>query len=370
METSLSDTKSSILQLKAEVEASRAFVLEDLRAVHGPLVEFLGHHFGYFAQAQRKGKGPRAVTRQSSLAMAADCRDGEALVDDSFSCAICLEILCEPLLLPCSHAFCRSCLICHTARGNHCPLCRQQVPDTFNAKTAEIHTELEEQAKRLWPAEYARRLEERSARVLYLRIGNRFKVLCTKPCAAYRWTVFVELEASLSHAHEICGKSIGDLVDRITFASVPNHRVFRIGSREVSDQEALGSQFHVNSAPFQLTATGWHTTASVIITIVWQAWLNQQPTHIEHTPEFTGDEMTDKGWLYAVHLEHTVSTETVAEAEMSQPVFADGRQERPGRQPQQLRRLSVIPKRRFSVRGILPGRVSRILPGRVSRMFL
>eukprot|EP00927_Polykrikos_kofoidii_P069030 TRINITY_DN64438_c0_g1_i1.p1 TRINITY_DN64438_c0_g1~~TRINITY_DN64438_c0_g1_i1.p1 ORF type:complete len:368 (+),score=35.01 TRINITY_DN64438_c0_g1_i1:47-1105(+) len=50
-----------------------------------------------------------------------------SLLDASLQCPICLDVLCAPVSLDCSHAFCRVCLL-QSARlapdGRHCPECR------------------------------------------------------------------------------------------------------------------------------------------------------------------------------------------------------------------------------------------------------
>jgi len=295
---------------------------------------------------------------------------------DSFECAICLELLCEPLQLPCSHVFCRSCLICDSTREGRCPLCRQQIPEAFDARTARVHEQLERAIKTSLPAEYEERLEQKLSRVLHLRIGNRFKVICTAPRCAYRWTVFVELESTTNNTPELLGKGLDDLVECISFDSVAKCRVFQCGTRMVRDDEVLSPSFNVFHAPFELTATGWVTKATVNITIFWKSWLGQSPTKLQHVPEFVGEEMTDKGWLYSVDLgsapptseEHTSSDPFLslgsADTHHTQELAPLRRQPRP------VRRLSVAAKcrgaRRSSVRymqAILPKRVSKLLSG-------
>merc|ERR1719235_1459565 len=54
---------------------------------------------------------PRAQSMQSSLSI------------DEFECPVCLDLLCEPLRLPCSHTFCRSCLKVCARYRRKCPMC-------------------------------------------------------------------------------------------------------------------------------------------------------------------------------------------------------------------------------------------------------
>ena len=44
-----------------------------------------------------------------------------------FNCAVCLEIMVEPITLPCGHNFCYSCLDQYFNESNTCPLCRGEI---------------------------------------------------------------------------------------------------------------------------------------------------------------------------------------------------------------------------------------------------
>jgi hypothetical protein len=45
---------------------------------------------------------------------------------------VCLKLICEPVTLPCGHAFCRACVAASAAaelgRGARCPVCRHPLP--------------------------------------------------------------------------------------------------------------------------------------------------------------------------------------------------------------------------------------------------
>ena len=63
-------------------------------------------------------------------AEAADIEDPEFIAAlEAVSCPVCLESLCDPLKLPCNHAFCRICLhfVLRTAAEMKCPLCRAPI---------------------------------------------------------------------------------------------------------------------------------------------------------------------------------------------------------------------------------------------------
>jgi len=74
-------------------------------------------------------------------------------------CAVCLEIFCQPLRLPCEHAFCRSCLM--RTKHRRCPLCRAEHPASFDPFSAAVDTAIQQQLERQRPQElYDERLQE------------------------------------------------------------------------------------------------------------------------------------------------------------------------------------------------------------------
>lgn len=50
-----------------------------------------------------------------------------SLLEEDLTCPVCCDIFRDPVLLPCSHSFCRVCLKqCWDARGRGCPMCRKR----------------------------------------------------------------------------------------------------------------------------------------------------------------------------------------------------------------------------------------------------
>lgn len=58
--------------------------------------------------------------------MEVDSTEGPALRQD-LTCSLCYKIYSDPVLLPCSHSFCRECLLANLRFNEKCPLCRKKV---------------------------------------------------------------------------------------------------------------------------------------------------------------------------------------------------------------------------------------------------
>ena len=48
--------------------------------------------------------------------------------DEDLTCAVCQDVLCEPVKMPCSHVFDRYCIATWIQRSESCPLCKAYLP--------------------------------------------------------------------------------------------------------------------------------------------------------------------------------------------------------------------------------------------------
>lgn len=200
-----------------------------------------------------------------------------------FECAICFELLCDPLQLQCRHAFCRGCLVAAMTRGRQnaagsgmrCPLCRTEVPDDYDPMTAPAP--LANLMRQVFPQRYAEReaqqaeaaaLEAATApQRLLLRIGNRHE-LVTNPqknksgrTNRHRWTMFVE---SVTPGNS---GSCGDWTQSISMVKFEITPFF--------PQDAC-----LRSPPFTATRVGWGYF-DVKVTVTFKD-ATTRPLEVEH----------------------------------------------------------------------------------------
>jgi hypothetical protein len=92
-----------------------------------------------------------------SVHMAAD----EVEVDPTCSCAVCMEVLVDPVTLPCGHALDLGCVqrVVNASRGGAacCPTCREPIPTVLPS----ISVQLRDLVARMYPKQ-VRRLARRT----------------------------------------------------------------------------------------------------------------------------------------------------------------------------------------------------------------
>lgn len=209
-----------------------------------------------------------------------------------WECAICFELLLDPLRLPCRHAFCRGCLVGafrrsrHTAAGPElrCPLCRAQLPAGFDPTVVVGEPGLVRILRQAFPQDYARR-EAQQADVastrLQLRIGNRHEIVANpqrtkngKHLNSHCWTMFVEQGDGPSSGLGEWAKAIESVKFKIT-PYFPSDPVLR-------------------KPPFTATRNGWGYF-DVQVTVTFKAELQTEPLDVEHELCF------DEGGAWELH---------------------------------------------------------------------
>ena len=87
---------------------------------------------------------------------------------NELTCAICLNLLCEPVLWPaadeataCRHVFCRNCIVrcVFSPSGKSCPLCRAPASSVC-VEDLPVQVDVQRQVMELFPSEHAMRQAE------------------------------------------------------------------------------------------------------------------------------------------------------------------------------------------------------------------
>jgi len=225
---------------------------------------------------------------------------------EDLECIICMELLCEPLVLPCTHVFCRGCLVSAMQAGRNCPICRAAIPGHFNPAVAPVEKSVENVLIRCCTMEYEERLEDvalAAARLIRLRIGNSCELQgMTGNRLNVRWTVQVDLERQPDEAAALPSDAeLPHIVEKVRFGLRPACRVLSSGSKPCSEsiqKSPAPSHIEVTEAPFEVTATSW-TAFTVPVVIFFKEWLSRPPLRLEHMLDF------HKGggsWSYGVDL--------------------------------------------------------------------
>jgi len=200
-------------------------------------------------------------------------------------CSICLELLCEPQELPCSHVFCRKCLASCLQKSRRCALCRADIDASFDPVDAPVSMRMEQRLMRQCTVEYTQRLQDvasAAAQIVQLHISNSYKLVSISPRVKHEWTLRVDLEA----LPESClphNAALPDLIKEVRFGLKPAFRVLKIGSESCQPAQAQ-AYVDVKCQPFQVTATS-HVSTAVPIIVTWQDWVGQPPLRLDHRLE-------------------------------------------------------------------------------------
>jgi len=91
---------------------------------------------------------------------------------EEVECPVCVSLLCEPVLTPCKHRFCRNCLAkSQRFQGPACPICRS--PCRIPAESLEEDTALSAFLQELDPEYESRRDEAKKEREAALQMTRR-----------------------------------------------------------------------------------------------------------------------------------------------------------------------------------------------------
>ncbi len=160
---------------------------------------------------------PNVIPMMSSNSNMQDTKsplDNITIVDDNFSCLICKDLLCEPVVLLCQHAYCYECLkdfhksktkqltdywepvpVGGTDAGTRCPCCKFPftVPPKYNH-------EYELAIEKLFPDQYATRkseirLKEKKDKLIEQMRKEVWNMISEKPPLQHEMTNFRELIA-------------------------------------------------------------------------------------------------------------------------------------------------------------------------------
>ncbi|XP_007893308.2 nuclear factor 7, brain-like [Callorhinchus milii] len=135
-------------------------------------------------------------------------------------CPVCLDLLIDPVILECSHSFCRSCITrCWENQGpNTCPVCQETFPE-MNLRTNRALANLSEKAQelRLAPKETGiKRRCEKHQEELKLFCENDKKLMCLvcKGSREHRGHSFLPIDEAVEIYKDKVKSSLASLTQR------------------------------------------------------------------------------------------------------------------------------------------------------------
>jgi hypothetical protein len=96
--------------------------------------------------------GPNNDGNAAASSSAGHKRAREPEIPDDCSCAVCFEVLVDPVTLPCGHTLDQRCLqLLVAAGGSACPTCRKPLP----AELPDVNVHLRNGVQRQYPQQVA-----------------------------------------------------------------------------------------------------------------------------------------------------------------------------------------------------------------------
>jgi hypothetical protein len=106
---------------------------------------------------------------------------GPSAYDESHKCAICIEMLYEPVCGPCQHYFCSGCFYPAIRVAKCCPICR--APITLEQSDPPVDTQLWDRLRRECPEIVERRRKRMAAEAAKQEAGGRQQIADGRPRA-------------------------------------------------------------------------------------------------------------------------------------------------------------------------------------------
>jgi len=175
-----------------------------------------------------------------------------------FSCALCLEILSDPVLTPCNHWFCRSCVSCVCKLGQRsCPLCREPF-DEFDPLTVPSNADLTAQIAAVVPQHML---------ALELVVSNMHGGTPELDENSIKWTIWVTLSGKAKqHTEHIIEKVVYEL------------------------PSTFEQNFATTYPPFFSHCCLGGTNFTARCQIHWNSMLDMRPTELAHPVVFGKDD--------------------------------------------------------------------------------
>eukprot|EP00698_Gefionella_okellyi_P000475 TRINITY_DN1042_c0_g1_i1.p1 TRINITY_DN1042_c0_g1~~TRINITY_DN1042_c0_g1_i1.p1 ORF type:complete len:283 (+),score=39.94 TRINITY_DN1042_c0_g1_i1:664-1512(+) len=175
---------------------------------------------------------------------------GSPVNESDFSCGVCLELLCKPVVLPCGHCFCFWCVsqAMSAFTASACPLCRQ--PYSQFPRPCLILGEI---IPKLFPAAYQKRLDDIASERHLGSAPSLSDAATTVPTAAIQprsvpsttTTTTTTTTSSASHVFP----SLGPMTFRSSTGTVIPYTWFGIGCDGCGTMPITGRRYRCTECP-------------------------------------------------------------------------------------------------------------------------
>jgi len=168
-------------------------------------------------------------------------------VTHSFGCPLCLDILHDPVLTPCNHSFCRTCISRACSSGHSCcPVCRGSFQG-FDPHAVPSNTDLAAQIASTVPTNMLAQRTSQAQCVLGVVVNNLHEQRPDCGAEGNKWTMWVSLcGIGSEHTATMIEKVVYQLPSTFTQRSVTTYPPFFSLCRAGQTAFTVGCQIHWN----------------------------------------------------------------------------------------------------------------------------
>jgi len=198
-------------------------------------------------------------------------------VAPEFGCTLCLDLLYDPVMTPCNHCFCRSCIsIVRTSGKSSCPLCREELTE-FDPLAAPSSADLAAQIAAVVPQSVLDKRSSQAPHLLELVVSNLYEGTpeLEPEHNSMKWTIWVTLSGM---ANEHTAK----IVDKVVY-KLPS----TFEQRSVTAYPPFFSLCRLGAVDF-----------TVRCQVQWNPLLSMRPTEVSHPVVFGKDPCVTKHRIY------------------------------------------------------------------------
>mmetsp|Transcript_39961 Transcript_39961/g.79043 ORF Transcript_39961/g.79043 Transcript_39961/m.79043 type:complete len:382 (-) Transcript_39961:182-1327(-) len=197
-------------------------------------------------------------------------------IEPDFGCPLCLDLLHDPVITPCGHRFCRTCILraCGSRRSS-CPLCRGEL-QCFDPLVEPSDAEWVALMATALPQSVLAKRQSQAPRLMELIVSNLCEEEPNNDNTPHKWIIWVSLGGLFN------GRA-SQIIDKVVYELPPTSR----------------QKFLTAYPPFFSLSRHSRAAFTVRCQIHWNPMLGMRPVEVDHPLAFRQDGNRSVAWIEA-----------------------------------------------------------------------